>query len=109
MKHVSLFGLPIAALTREQAVEEITRLTESKECQLVATVNCDFLATCWGFRFWRPKNPLFLKTLREAALLTADGMPLVWASKWIGSPLPERVTGQDLFLPLCKRLAAEDK
>jgi N-acetylglucosaminyldiphosphoundecaprenol N-acetyl-beta-D-mannosaminyltransferase len=35
--------------------------------------------------------------LTEADLVTADGMSIVWASRFLGQPLKERVTGIDLF------------
>ena len=39
-----------------------------------------------------------LKPLYDAAdMVLADGMPVVWAAKLLGSPLPERVAGSDLF------------
>ena len=47
--------------------------------------------------------------LREADgaadLSLGDGMPLVWASRLLGPPLPERVAGSDLVLPLMERAA----
>jgi N-acetylglucosaminyldiphosphoundecaprenol N-acetyl-beta-D-mannosaminyltransferase len=36
------------------------------------------------------------KVYATADLVTADGMPVVVASRWLGHPLPERVTGADL-------------
>jgi len=46
------------------------------------------------------------RALREAIarcnLVIADGMPLVWAGRLLGQPLPERVTGIDLFLSLLR-------
>ncbi|GIH04441.1 acetyl-mannosamine transferase [Rhizocola hellebori] len=33
----------------------------------------------------------------DASLVVADGMPLVWASRIAGTPLPERVTGSGLI------------
>jgi N-acetylglucosaminyldiphosphoundecaprenol N-acetyl-beta-D-mannosaminyltransferase len=33
-------------------------------------------------------------------------MPLVWASRWLGHPLPERVAGSDLLMPLMRRAGA---
>jgi N-acetylglucosaminyldiphosphoundecaprenol N-acetyl-beta-D-mannosaminyltransferase len=35
--------------------------------------------------------------IQHAHLLTADGQSIVWASKLLGSPLPERVAGADLM------------
>jgi len=39
-------------------------------------------------------------------LINADGMPIVWASRLLGNPLPSRVAGVDLFQNLIK-LSAE--
>jgi len=41
----------------------------------------------------------------EADLVVADGMPLVWASKLQGTPLPERVAGSNLISTLSKAAA----
>jgi len=41
----------------------------------------------------------------NADLICADGMPLVWASKLAGNPLPERVAGSDLVWHICQRAA----
>jgi N-acetylglucosaminyldiphosphoundecaprenol N-acetyl-beta-D-mannosaminyltransferase len=41
-----------------------------------------------------------------ADLVLADGVPLVWASKILGTPLKERINGTDLFERLCD-VAAE--
>lgn len=49
--------------------------------------------------------------MREIAarcgLITADGQPIVWASKLLGNPLPERVAGIDLMYGLIERAAAK--
>jgi N-acetylglucosaminyldiphosphoundecaprenol N-acetyl-beta-D-mannosaminyltransferase len=45
--------------------------------------------------------------LRGARVVVADGMPLVWASRLRGTPLPERVAGSNLIFSLT-RAAADD-
>jgi N-acetylglucosaminyldiphosphoundecaprenol N-acetyl-beta-D-mannosaminyltransferase len=37
-----------------------------------------------------------------AGLVTPDGMPLVWLSRWMGFPQVRRVYGPDLMLALCE-------
>jgi N-acetylglucosaminyldiphosphoundecaprenol N-acetyl-beta-D-mannosaminyltransferase len=39
---------------------------------------------------------------KNADLVTADGIGIVWASKFLGQPLPERVTGIDMIHELCQ-------
>lgn len=46
------------------------------------------------------KNPHFRKALREATFLIPDGIGLVKAAHYLGSPVTERVTGSDFFLNL---------
>jgi N-acetylglucosaminyldiphosphoundecaprenol N-acetyl-beta-D-mannosaminyltransferase len=45
----------------------------------------------------------------HAALVVADGQPLIWCSPWLGQRLPERVTGVDLVDAICERAENEDK
>jgi N-acetylglucosaminyldiphosphoundecaprenol N-acetyl-beta-D-mannosaminyltransferase len=48
--------------------------------------------------------------LREAYgaadLSLVDGMPVLWASRWVGPGLPEKVSGSDLVLPLMRSAGA---
>lgn len=48
----------------------------------------------------------FNKIINKAELVVGDGSGIVWASKFIGSPLQERVTGIDLLTEL---LSNQDK
>ncbi|MEV4420647.1 WecB/TagA/CpsF family glycosyltransferase [Patulibacter sp. NPDC049589] len=53
--------------------------------------------------FRRAASDADLKGLITAGdLVIADGMPLVWASRIAGRPLPERVAGSDLIRSLSK-------
>ncbi|MBV8033901.1 MAG: WecB/TagA/CpsF family glycosyltransferase [Pelomonas sp.] len=45
------------------------------------------------------------RIINDCALINADGMPVVWASRWLGKPLKERVAGVDLFEALMRRSA----
>jgi N-acetylglucosaminyldiphosphoundecaprenol N-acetyl-beta-D-mannosaminyltransferase len=51
-----------------------------------------------------------MRDLYSAADLTvADGMPLVWASGLLGTPLPERVAGSALIYRFAERAAREQR
>ncbi|HWK89938.1 MAG TPA: WecB/TagA/CpsF family glycosyltransferase, partial [Longimicrobium sp.] len=43
----------------------------------------------------------FRGVYRGAWLVLADGMPLLWAARLLGTPLPEKVSGSDLFVEVC--------
>lgn len=45
----------------------------------------------------------FQRTLDEARWRFPDGVPLVWASRWLKAPIPERVCGPDFMAALAPR------
>ncbi|ALJ01612.1 acetyl-mannosamine transferase [Rufibacter tibetensis] len=51
------------------------------------------------------QDPDFVRCYDQAGLVLADGNPLVWASKVLGTPLKALVTGSDLFPSLCRHAA----
>jgi N-acetylglucosaminyldiphosphoundecaprenol N-acetyl-beta-D-mannosaminyltransferase len=107
---IVLLGIPIDNLSAIQTVERIAELAVQSRCdgrpRHVATVNVDFLVNSLSWRPGGMHHPELLQILRRADLVTADGMPLVWLSRLLGTPLKERVTGADL-VPLLARTAAE--
>lgn len=103
---VLILGIPIDNLTMEETLERIHAMAMAHrndgKPRLVATVNVDFLVNTLSWFSQEPRHPELLSILQHADLVTADGMPLVWASRILGNPLKERVTGADLV----PRLAA---
>ncbi len=68
----------------------------------LVTANLDFLR--------RHHHDRTARALYDAAdLRVADGMPLVWASRLLGLPLPERVAGSSLGWRIAERAAAEGR
>ncbi|MHB1699756.1 MAG: WecB/TagA/CpsF family glycosyltransferase [Acidobacteriaceae bacterium] len=95
---VALFGLPIANQTMDETVSRIEGWIDSGETCQIATANLDFV-----------RNAMLDKQLHqvicECSLVLPDGAPLIWASRLIGKPLRERVTGVDL-VPRLAELSA---
>jgi N-acetylglucosaminyldiphosphoundecaprenol N-acetyl-beta-D-mannosaminyltransferase len=52
------------------------------------------------------QNPALREAVRGATSVAADGAAIVLASRWLGDPLPERVTGCDLAHDLLERAPA---
>ncbi len=110
---VVILGIPVDNLTMEETVERIFAMIEAYakdgRPRQVATVNVDFLVNThsWGLKHTR--HPELLDILRRADLVTPDGMPIVWASKLLGTPLKERVTGADLVPRLAEEAARRQK
>ena len=110
----SLFGIPVARLTESEAVERIVSAAKSRRSPLpvprspyfVATLNVDFVANAvsgWPFG----GNDELWGYLKNADLVTADGMPIVLLSRLLRRGLPERVTGADMVPAICRRCAEE--
>lgn len=50
-------------------------------------------------------NPEFRSAYQGADLVVADGQWVVWAARLIGTPVPEKISGSDLVLPLARKAA----
>jgi len=100
---VELFGLDIAALTFDEATQALAQAAARRDgaAQIVVTPNVDHVVRL-------ESNPDFKARYAQADFIFADGMPVVWTSRLVGRPLPERVTGADLFVALCKQAQAEN-
>ncbi len=88
---VSLFGIEIDPLAKLDAAQRLlawSTATDSR-CRVVVTPNTDHVVQL------RAGGPLRL-AYAGADLIVADGMPVILASRLLGRPLPERVTGADL-------------
>jgi len=92
-KPVRIWGLPITPLTRTETIETVATLIDRREPTYFITANTQYAMLCHQDSSLRAIN-------ERAAFILADGAPLVWASRWRGRPLPERVAGSDLILDL---------
>jgi N-acetylglucosaminyldiphosphoundecaprenol N-acetyl-beta-D-mannosaminyltransferase len=90
------------ALTFEEAVDAIVAALNKGVRGWVCTVN---VATLMAMR----RNPRLQRFVDRAALVVADGQPIVWCATLFDGWLPERVTGIDLVDALCRRAAASGK
>lgn len=95
---VELCGMPVDVVTEREVVARVSGALEREAGGWVITANLDHL------RHYA-RNASLRGPFLEADLVVADGMPLVWASRLAGSPLPERVAGSDLIWALCREAA----
>jgi N-acetylglucosaminyldiphosphoundecaprenol N-acetyl-beta-D-mannosaminyltransferase len=98
---VALLGVALHSVTTEETLRQIEAMIVSRQPRYVVTANVDFLIQA-------RKDVELHRLLLEADLAVCDGMPLVWASGWLGNPLSERVAGSDL-VPQLIELAARKK
>ncbi|MFA5800356.1 MAG: WecB/TagA/CpsF family glycosyltransferase [Candidatus Peribacteraceae bacterium] len=94
LQRISILGVPIDRVTREQTLLEIASFLSSGGQHHVMTPNPEMLVEAG-------KNPAFRDVLSRSALNVPDGVGLLWASRWLGTPIAERVAGVDLFQDLC--------
>ena len=95
-----VLGVLIHAATRAEVVDLCDRTIASGRHLLVGVVNVAKLV--------RMEDELLRDSVADADLVVADGMGVVWASRLLRSPLPERVAGIDLFLDLLALAARRD-
>lgn len=91
MQRHELFGISIHACRMADAVEHVRRRLNAaySTCHFVVTPNVDHTVLLQSNEGLRQAYAL-------ADLVLADGFPLVWASRLLSRPLPERVAGSDL-------------
>jgi N-acetylglucosaminyldiphosphoundecaprenol N-acetyl-beta-D-mannosaminyltransferase len=97
---VSLLGFPIDCVTQPMTLDHIAASIRAGVGGWVLTPNLDILRRV-------TTEPDTRALVEGTTLRTADGMPLIWASKLKGTPLPQRVTGSDLIFTLTQRAASE--
>ncbi|WP_223827241.1 WecB/TagA/CpsF family glycosyltransferase [Undibacterium oligocarboniphilum] len=99
----TLFDLPIRRMRFLEASQTLmaAAIRHDQPSQIVVTPNVDHIVRL-------DQQPEFKKLYATADYIFADGMPVVWASKMTANPLPERVTGADLFVALCKECAQKN-
>ncbi len=90
---VDLLGVTLHAIREQQAIDVVIGSLSHGRGGWVVTPNLDILRRCVHDR-------AFHELIAGADLVLADGMPLVWASRLQGTPLPERVAGSSLITPL---------
>lgn len=103
---VYVLGVRVDRLTQKQALISINQLitlhrqNNSLPCQQIVTVNPEFVIEA-------RRNTAFRQYINQAAIVVADGMGVVWATRYLRLPAPERVTGTDM-LPELARLCAQN-
>lgn len=90
---IELEGVDVASVTEAEAVASIMAASRGGRGGWVLTPNVDQLR-----RISRERDLAVLA--QQVDLAVADGMPLVWASRLAGRPLPERVAGSNLIWSL---------
>jgi N-acetylglucosaminyldiphosphoundecaprenol N-acetyl-beta-D-mannosaminyltransferase len=97
---VDLDGTGFDPITEVEVVAVVREALAEGRGGRIITPNVDIL------RQVRDRGRAYLD---DADLIVADGMPLVWASRLSGTPLPERVAGSSLIRSLSTGLGRDGR
>ena len=90
--------LPIDVVDFHGAIDAIDRLISAKNGGTVFTPNVDHVVMA-------EHDERFRNAYAAAALSLVDGTPVLWAARMLRTPLPEKISGSDLVMPLLRRAA----
>ncbi len=96
---ITLYGATLTAMREQECVRVILDELDAGRGGWLMTLNLDHLR-----RFVMDAS--YATTVARADMLVADGMPLIWASRLLKTPLPERITGSNLIWSLSEGAAA---
>lgn len=90
---VAMLGCEINALSLEQTVAAVATIVRRGVPVQHCVVNAAKLVAMRD-------DPELRRIVLECPIVNADGQAVVWAARMLGTPLPERVAGIDLFYAL---------
>ena len=93
---VHLFGVDVDALTMDETLDRAFDLADQGRLSQHVVLNAAKVVLM-------TEDERLRDIIANCNLVNADGTSVVWASRMLGSPLPERVAGIDLFLRIVER------
>lgn len=100
-KHIDIIGSPVTALPFESQISLIFEWAMSKASKFVCVANTHMLIEAY-------RHPEFSSVLKNADIVTPDGMPLVWMLRLMGARTQNRAAGMDILLSICKLAPLRD-
>jgi len=99
-ERIRVGALELDALSKAEALDAIVRLVREGRGGTVFTPNVDHIVQA-------EHSQAFREAYSRTALSLVDGTPVLWAARLLGTPLPEKLSGSDLFEPLLERARVE--
>ena len=99
---IELSGVRFDPFTELALVQHMSASMDAGRGGWIVTSNLDHLRRA-------QRDASFQRMLRDADVVVADGMPVVWASRVQGTPLPQRVAGSSLVSTLAEAAAARGR
>ncbi len=98
MKKVNICGVNIDNVSLQETLDIFDQFVRARKPVSVVTPNVDHIVKL-------NKDAEFRGIYSRASLVLADGVPLLWASYLLGTPIKEKVSGSDLFPRVCELAA----
>ncbi len=98
---VNILGVRVSAIAMPDALNRISEWVDRREPHYVCVTGVHGIMESY-------RDAELRRIHNEAGLVTPDGMPLVWLSRWRGHLNVSRVYGPDLLLAACKAFAKND-
>lgn len=96
-----ILDVPVHRVTVDETIRLVRRFLHEPHLHQIATVNPEFVMVA-------QQDQTFRQILLQADLCVPDGIGLVYASRWLGRALPERVAGSELVYHLAALAAREE-
>lgn len=89
-ERINIMGVPVDMVNYEEAMDRFRDFVEKDGVSLIVTPNSEIVVNAG-------KNEALMDAIKQAEMVIPDGVGLVYASKILGHPLQERVTGIDFL------------
>jgi len=99
---MEILGVRVDNLSFEEAIGKAEEFLNDGKQHYIATVNPEFIVSA-------QKDKRFREILNQADLAIADGVGLVWASRFLGASLKQRIAGVDLMERICQQAALKQR
>lgn len=93
---VKILNVNVDCVNLDEAMQKVEEFVLEQKPHHIVTANPEII-------YASNYNPELLGIVNHAALVTADGTGVVWASGQLGRHLQERVTGIDLVYKICEK------
>ncbi len=98
MSRIKFLNTYVDNVTIDEAINIAKKLIDEKKTSYIVTPNMDHIVII-------EDDDEFAEIYRNADLILTDGKPLIWISKFLKTPIKEKISGSDFFPEMCKMCA----
>lgn len=100
MEKKKIFGIGVSIASYQAFIDQVMQLAQNRQSSYTCVANVHMLVEAF-------RKPLFAKVVKDAEIVTPDGIPLTWSLKLINGVSQPRVAGMDLLPDLLQRCMLE--